>query len=62
MEESRVLKSKIVFHYGSQANAAREMGISEPRSSCLINGREKARPVEREAFKVKLGVELSLAE
>ena len=48
-------KATLVRHYGSQAEASKELGINERKLSRLIHGYEKPSPTEREILK-KLGV------
>ena len=55
---NREMKAKIVLHYGSQAAAAFELGITERRLSRLIHGYEKPKADEAKLFLEKLGVTL----
>lgn len=59
---NRELRAKIVLKFGSQSDAAREMGLSEPRLSRIINGRVEPKIEELAAFRDKLGVELGPAQ
>ena len=50
------LKAALVFHYGNQAAASKELGISERKLSRLIHEYDQPSDKERMIFE-KLGVE-----
>ena len=56
---NRKLKAAAVLEFGSQVEAARAMGLSEPRFSRLINGRVAPKPEEAAIIRAKLGVDIA---
>jgi Helix-turn-helix len=54
----RKLKAAAVLEFGSQVEAAKALGLSEPRLSRLINGHDEPKPAEIKLFRERLGVEL----
>ena len=59
---NRKLKAAAVLEFGSQVEAAKALGLSEPRLARLINGRAEPKPIEIKLFRDRLGVELQAQE
>jgi plasmid maintenance system antidote protein VapI len=54
---NRPLKAEIVYHFGSQTEAAQALGIEESRLSRIIHGRVSASDKEKRAFARVFGSE-----
>ena len=56
---NRELKAAIVLRYGTQTEAAKELGVRENRLSRIIQGHDKPSTDEQRILSERLGVRLS---